>query len=51
MPRSELNSGYDMWFSWDIGPVHFISYSTEIYFSRQQDIQAQVCAALLCSAV
>eukprot|EP01116_Phalansterium_solitarium_P021458 TRINITY_DN6676_c0_g1_i1.p1 TRINITY_DN6676_c0_g1~~TRINITY_DN6676_c0_g1_i1.p1 ORF type:complete len:551 (-),score=77.47 TRINITY_DN6676_c0_g1_i1:162-1814(-) len=41
MPRSDENDGWDMWHSWDLQNVHFIAYSSEIFFARTQDIQRQ----------
>ncbi|EDQ88216.1 uncharacterized protein MONBRDRAFT_26397 [Monosiga brevicollis MX1] len=42
MPRYDVNNGWDMlWHSWDVHLVHFISYSTEVYFSNKFDIQRQ----------
>ncbi|CAL1529697.1 unnamed protein product [Lymnaea stagnalis] len=35
MPDSEWPIPFDkMWYSMDIGPVHFISYSTEVFFTN-----------------
>jgi len=42
MPRSYVNDGLDMWHSWNIQKIHFISYSTEVYFFRPQDIDRQL---------
>ncbi len=41
MPRSDINNGFDMWYSFDIGQMHIISWSTEVLFARTQDIQSQ----------
>ena len=40
MPK---HGGVDMmWYSWNQGNVHFISYSTEVYYYDTQDQQAQM---------
>ncbi|XP_065915755.1 uncharacterized protein [Dysidea avara] len=26
------SNGHPFWYSWDMGPIHFISFSTEVYF-------------------
>jgi len=41
MPRSNINAGFDMWYSFDIGQMHIISWSTEVIFARAQDMQPQ----------
>lgn len=41
MPRWDVNSGYDMWHSWNLGNIHFISYSSEVFFVRSQDVARQ----------
>ena len=41
MPRSQINSGFDMWYSFNIGKMHIISWSTEVVFARPQDMQPQ----------
>lgn len=41
MPRMENNEGFDMWYSFDIGQMHIISWSTEVVFARKQDMQPQ----------
>lgn len=38
MPGGGWPMGHDrLWYSVDIGPVHFISYSTEVFFIENQD--------------
>ena len=32
MPMSEIDDGYDMWYSMDMGLIHFIGFSTEVLF-------------------
>jgi len=27
------STGMDMWHSWNLGPVHFLSYDTEVFFA------------------
>ena len=39
MPRSFAESGLRMWHSWELGPVHFISYSSEVFFSGSNETQ------------
>jgi spore coat protein CotH len=41
MPRSNISSGFSMWYSFDIGQMHIISWSTEVLFARETDIQTQ----------
>eukprot|EP00730_Choanoeca_flexa_P016235 TRINITY_DN7632_c0_g1_i1.p1 TRINITY_DN7632_c0_g1~~TRINITY_DN7632_c0_g1_i1.p1 ORF type:complete len:542 (+),score=125.05 TRINITY_DN7632_c0_g1_i1:31-1656(+) len=42
MPRHDSNDGWDqMWHSWNIHNIHFISYSSEVYFSNTKDIERQ----------
>ncbi|XP_063969933.1 acid phosphatase type 7-like [Lytechinus pictus] len=39
MPRSDWPMGDEMWYSFDMGKAHFVSYSTEIYFAGYPDTQ------------
>jgi len=42
MPGYEENDGYNMWWSVNIKNIHWILYSTEVYYtSRTEDIDAQ----------
>ena len=41
MPRSNLRSGFDMWYSFDLGRVHFVVMSTETLFKWPQDNDRQ----------
>lgn len=42
MPRSDINDGFDMWWSADIGLVHLVVLSSETFFARSQDNARQV---------
>eukprot|EP00117_Sycon_ciliatum_P047556 scpid31150/ scgid0868/ Iron/zinc purple acid phosphatase-like protein len=43
MPSDDASPANDhLWWSLDIGPVHFLSYDTEVYFAREDLIQAQL---------
>ncbi|XP_065188740.1 acid phosphatase type 7-like [Sycon ciliatum] len=43
MPSADESPANDqLWWSLDIGPVHFLSYDTEVYFAREDLIQAQL---------
>ena len=41
MPNMNKNDGFNMWYSLDIGQIHFIFWSTEVLFDRTQDIKTQ----------
>eukprot|EP00054_Salpingoeca_dolichothecata_P008179 m.46758 g.46758 ORF g.46758 m.46758 type:complete len:541 (+) comp17555_c0_seq2:89-1711(+) len=42
MPRYDVDAGWgQMWHSWNVGQVHFISYSSEVYFANVWDIDVQ----------
>eukprot|EP00854_Cymbomonas_tetramitiformis_P014426 gene14426-17055_t len=34
--------GTDMWHSWNLGPVHFVSYSSEVFFSSSNATQQRM---------
>jgi hypothetical protein len=36
------NDGSEMWYSWDQGPVHFVSYSTEHFFAASRATQQRM---------
>eukprot|EP01095_Lingulamoeba_sp_RSL-Kostka_P005709 TRINITY_DN1729_c0_g1_i2.p1 TRINITY_DN1729_c0_g1~~TRINITY_DN1729_c0_g1_i2.p1 ORF type:complete len:250 (-),score=71.46 TRINITY_DN1729_c0_g1_i2:508-1164(-) len=41
MPIDDPSEPLEMWYSFDYQNIHFISYSTEVYFSQQEYIQTQ----------
>ena len=42
MPRAGRRSDLDMWYSFDVGLVHFVSYSSEVFFSASQTTQQRM---------
>ncbi|XP_022082974.1 acid phosphatase type 7-like [Acanthaster planci] len=40
MPSYEANQ--NLWYSWNIGPVHFVMFSTEVYFFTEDSKQTKV---------
>jgi hypothetical protein len=42
MPRSDIDDGYTMWWSMDVGGLHIITLSSEVYFARPQDVATQL---------
>jgi hypothetical protein len=42
MPRYASRDGYDMWHSWNAQLVHFISYSSEVFFAHTVDIPVRM---------
>ncbi|XP_022082973.1 acid phosphatase type 7-like [Acanthaster planci] len=40
MPSYEANQ--NLWYSWNIGPVHFVVFSTEVYFFLEDSKQTKV---------
>eukprot|EP00048_Salpingoeca_helianthica_P006246 m.96263 g.96263 ORF g.96263 m.96263 type:complete len:536 (-) comp13931_c0_seq3:29-1636(-) len=42
MPRHTSRDGFDMWHSWNAQLVHFIAYSSEVFFARKDDVKIQL---------
>jgi len=34
MPGDGDSYNNNMWYSWNAGPIHFIAYSSEVYFTN-----------------
>jgi hypothetical protein len=41
MPGARGNWSQNMWYSWDLANVHFIAYSSEVYFVNQEWLPVQ----------
>jgi len=41
MPGAQGNWSQNMWFSWDLANVHFIAYSSEVYFVNREWLSVQ----------
>ena len=42
MPLSMNNNGLNMWYSFNFGLVHFIAFSSEVFFAASNDVQERM---------